>query len=82
MKPGGLLGPGPKHWRPLAYVLAFVALAAMSVVYTRHVQQQSERKWCEFITTLDDAWSSTPPQSALGRQVAASLHKLRDEFGC
>lgn len=75
--------PSQPVWQSLAALFAVVALlAAGGMFYTNHVAQESERKWCEFIVTLDDAWSSTPPQSALGRQVAASLHKLRDEFGC
>lgn len=69
-------------WSRLVFAVTVILLVAAGVWYTNRTARESERKWCEFITVLDDAWSSTPPQSPLGRQVAASLHKLRDDFGC
>jgi hypothetical protein len=84
--------------QPVWYIVAAIAASMLAVAlagltYTSHVQRQadrrhdqivrdSERKWCEFVVVLDDAWSATPPQSPLGRQVAASLHTLRIDFGC
>lgn len=63
-------------------LVSVVVLSTAGMYYTNRETRESERKWCEFITVLDDAWSSTPPQSALGRAVAASLHRLRADFGC
>jgi hypothetical protein len=84
--------------QPVWYIVAAIAASMLAVslagiTYTNHVQRQadrrhdqivrqSEQKWCSFVVVLDDAWSSTPPQSPLGRQVAATLHKLRSDFGC
>jgi hypothetical protein len=72
----------PVWYSLLAMLVSMVVLTTAGIVYTNRATRESERKWCEFITVLDDAWSSTPPQSTLGRAVAASLHKLRTDFGC
>lgn len=77
----------------LFYALSILAVIVAGVSYTNYVQREadrrhdqivrdSERKWCEFIVVLDDAWSSSPPQSPLGRKVAVALHKQRVDFGC
>ena len=75
--------PSQPVWQSLAALFVVVVLlGGGGIWYTDRTARESERKWCEFITVLDDAWSSAPPQSALGRAVAASLHKLRGDFGC
>lgn len=75
--------PSQPVWYSLvAMLVSVVVLSGAGMYYTNRETRESERKWCEFITVLDDAWSSTPPQSALGRSVAASLHRLRADFGC
>lgn len=92
------MGPGPEIPARLRDVLITAIMSMLLVggtgyLYTNHVQRQadarhdqlvreSERKWCKFVAPLDDAWSSTPPQSALGRTVATALHDIRAEFGC
>jgi hypothetical protein len=75
--------PSQPVWQSLVALFATVVLlAGGGIWYTERTARESERKWCEFITVLDDAWSSSPPQSVLGRAVAASLHKLRTDFDC
>lgn len=61
---------------------AVVAIALAGVVYTSYVQRQSERKWCSVVSTLDDAYRETPPATAPGRNLAASIADLRRELGC
>jgi hypothetical protein len=70
-------------------VLAFVAVMAMGVMYVRHVDREAEqrereadRRWCELLVTMDDAYGSTPPQTELGRRIATAMHQLRTDFGC
>jgi hypothetical protein len=69
-------------WAPFVYAVGLVLAVILSVWYTGYAQRQSEQKWCEFVVVLDDAWSSTPPQSPLGRRVAVAMHELRTDFGC
>jgi hypothetical protein len=72
---------------PLWYVLAAVMVSmlltsAAGLIYTNHVQRQSEQRWCGLVTTLDDAYRATPPQTPTGRDVAARIAALRTDLGC
>lgn len=80
-------------WSLLVSFLSAVAVSVAGVVYTglsqsenneRIHQQQVEnnRQWCELLSTLDIAYSSTPPQSELGRKVANAIHQLSQSFDC
>lgn len=70
-------------WRFLAvsFVAAIVAAAA-SMLYTNHAAHESERKWCGVVSTMDDAYRDTPPQTPTGRKIAADIARLRADFGC
>lgn len=77
--------------RPVVYslVMIFVCLAAMIVfiyLFTESAIKRSEadnnRKWCDLVSTLDDAYTANPPQTPTGRQVASQIHFLRVDFGC
>jgi len=63
--------------------LLFAILAAAgSILYTNRAARESEQKWCGIVSTLDDVYSSTPPQTPVGKDMAEQLRKLRDDFGC
>lgn len=77
----------------LITLLSAVIVSVSGVVYTGvtqsknneelHQQQiENNRQWCELLTPLDNAYSSTPPATQLGRNVAAAIHKLRQSFEC
>jgi len=72
-----------RSWELLAVsmVCAFLAAAA-SMAYANRVARDSERKWCNIVATLDDAYRETPPQTPAGRKFAADVHRLRGDFGC
>lgn len=72
-----------RSWELLAvsFVCAFLAAGA-SMVYANKVARDSQRQWCGVVTTLDDAYQVTPPQTPAGRKIAADIARLRDEFGC
>lgn len=68
-----------------AVVVAFIAcaaIAAASVFYAAHVQRESDRKWCSLVITMDDAYRQTPPTTAPGKNLAASIAELRRKLGC
>jgi hypothetical protein len=63
------------------------------IIYTNKVQRQadkrneqlrieSEQKWCDVVSTLDNAYKVNPPQSTLGKTLASDMAKLVHEFHC
>jgi len=67
----------------LVMVLFFAVLVgAGSVVYSNHVAAESQRKWCSLISTMDEAYSATPPTTEIGRKLARDIKSLRAEFDC
>jgi hypothetical protein len=73
--------------RSLWYALCAAFLSALvgsvaAIQYADHTRRESERKWCSVVTTLDDAYHSTPPQTPIGRKIAADLARLRRDLGC
>lgn len=74
--------PVPLWYALLAVLLSVLAISLATLAYTAHVRREADRRWCGLIGALDDAYSATPPQSELGRQVAAELARLRQQFDC
>lgn len=69
------------QWLAVSFVCAFLA-AGLSMAYANRVARESERKWCNIVSTMDDSYAQTPPQTPAGRRIAADIAKLRTEFGC
>lgn len=57
-----------------------VGTVVVNVAYTRHVQAQSDRRWCDLMDSLDQP--SVPATSERGRRVQQQIHRLRLELGC
>lgn len=66
----------------LSLVVACVVIAGVSVQYANYVDRKSNQRWCDLLSTLDDAYKSSPPQSPAGEKVAADIARLRKDFGC
>jgi hypothetical protein len=69
----------------------FVGSLVGSVAYTRHVQQNADRRqaelrheqdqrWCPLLATLDQP--EVPASTERGRAVQQQIHTLRIESGC
>ncbi|MEV4212911.1 hypothetical protein [Micromonospora sp. NPDC049662] len=70
-------------WRVLvAVLLAAFASSAVSIIYSNEAARQSERRWCGVVSTLDDAYRQTPPQTPAGLKIARDIRQLRADFGC
>lgn len=80
-------------WMLLVSFCSALFVSVSTVIYTgvnqaknnEKIQQQqieNNRQWCELLTTLDNAYSTLPPQSELGKKIATSIHKLRKDFEC
>lgn len=62
--------------------LCGIAITTGALVYMKHVDNESNRKWCDIAITLDEGYKKIPPQSEVGRRIAADMHKLRNDFEC
>lgn len=79
----------PAWWTLAVSVALLIVLGVGGVLYTnRTVSQQdkleraNDQRWCKLLTTLDEAYRATPPQSPTGQRLAADIHNLRSELGC
>lgn len=66
-----------------------IAFVIIGYLYIGHVQQQADkrndervREICGLIRVLDDAYLHTPPQTQVGKNVAAEMHAYRLKLGC
>lgn len=71
------------HWWSLAVVyFTLLVIAVGNVVYTQHVDHESNRKWCELIMSLDNAYKEAPPQTPTGIKIAQDVARLRVNLDC
>lgn len=43
---------------------------------------ESDRRWCDLMAALDDAYKQNPPTTPAGLDIASKVHKLRVDLGC
>lgn len=60
----------------------FVGALVLSVGYTRHVQHQSDQRWCPLLTIVDRPNPARAPQTPDQVQARQTLHQLRLDLGC
>lgn len=78
------------RWAALtAVVLSMFLLTAAGFFYIGYIDNQREasereadRRWCTLLVTLDEAYSTVPPTSELGRRVAGAIHTLKVDLKC
>lgn len=51
-----------------------------TLVYASQIDRNSNKEWCELLMELDDAYSTTPPTTELGRKVATAINHLHEKF--
>ncbi len=73
----------------LVTMLAAIAAGVNSVLYANRVGRVAEqhadqdaRKLCAIVVTLDNAYRQIPPTTAIGRQLADGMRRLRHDLGC
>ncbi|MEU9839749.1 hypothetical protein AB0C69_11065 [Actinomadura sp. NPDC048032] len=67
-------------WSVAIVTVSALLVAGACVFYTNQQQRQSDRRWCELLTTLDQP---TPaPTTARGREIQRQIHRLRLDLGC
>jgi hypothetical protein len=67
-------------WSLVMVVVTAVCVAGACIVYTNHVQQRSDQRWCDLLASLDQP--GQPPTTERGRQIQEQLHELRSEMRC
>lgn len=74
-------------------VLACIFMLGANVLYTNHVNHESEirnarqaeqiaRAWCAFIIPLDDRYKANPPKTDEDVRVAGNIRALRVSYAC
>lgn len=53
-----------------------------SAAAEREADRRNDARWCALLVPLDEAYTATPPQTQTGRDVAAAIHRLRQQHGC
>lgn len=63
--------------------VSMVALTAANILYTNHVAQQSERRWCGVLAVYHQAYADNPPPTTqAGKDIKTQLERLYTDFGC
>lgn len=65
----------------LALVGILVALS-INLFYTKYTQQQSDRRWCALIVSLDDRYRAIPNPAPEATAFQRRIHDLRQGLGC
>lgn len=76
--------PIPKSiwYSVIASYVSGILITISMFVYTNYIDDQSNRRWCTIVVTLDDTYKQTPPLTEVGKKIAESIHDLRIEFDC
>ncbi|GAB2951801.1 hypothetical protein GCM10027280_45240 [Micromonospora polyrhachis] len=72
----------PLWYTLLAVVVSVLVTAAAALVIADRAARESERRWCDVITTMDEAYRVAPPQTEIGQRLARDLAALREDFDC
>lgn len=59
----------------LILLVTTILLAAGGYGYTRHVQRESDQRWCALVSTLDQRGYDDP-------RLQQQIHELRMRLGC
>lgn len=71
-----------RWWRGVVVGVYVLAAPSLAIGVSAYNQRQSEKAWCEIISTLDDAYRVTPPTTPVGIRLAAAMHDLRSRYHC
>lgn len=66
----------------LASYVSVVLMTALVLVYANQIDKNSNRTWCEFLTTIDDGFKANPPQAEAAKKISIAVRKQRVDFEC
>lgn len=76
-----------RRWWLMVVALVYVVLApTVSIAISSYNQRQSEKAWCDVVSTLDDAYRNpdpgSPPLTARGKKIADGISRVRVQYHC
>lgn len=64
-----------------AFIAVIISTILVNIAVTWAVVRESERKWCELVSTLDEGYSApvtgAPAPSPRGAKIGRDIHDLR-----
>lgn len=71
-------------WYLLAAIyVSMLAVVAVAIVYTNHVADQNNARWCGILRAYHDAYAGNPaPTTPAGKDIRDQLEQLYSDFGC
>lgn len=73
--------------RVIAYMVAIAFTSTLigsgaSLAVAWRANEESDKKWCSVVVTLDNAWHEAPPTTKSGKNLAADISALRKSLHC
>lgn len=75
-----MIRPSIYWW--VALLLSSLTTGFVAIVIAQRSNAEGQRKWCQVVVTLDDAYREKPPTTESGRNFAGSIAQLRHDLGC
>lgn len=71
-------------WYLLLVIFASqLALTLASVMWSSHVADQNNRRWCGILAAYHDAYAGNPPPTTpVGRDIRDQMEQLYTDFQC
>ena len=70
-------------WKALVVYASMILLTAASTVYSYNTNLQSDRKFCELIMNVNDAYAGAPePATDLGKKLKQNYIDLERSLEC
>lgn len=70
-------------WRVAVLYVTMLALTGVSIFYSYNTNLQSDRKFCEIVMNINDAYAQSPePQTELGMKLRQNYIDLERSLNC
>lgn len=70
-------------WRVAVLYITMVVLTSVSIFYSYHTNLQSDRKFCEIVMNINDAYeASEEPRTELGKKLRKNYADLERSLNC
>ena len=69
-------------YRDVAVLASSIVVSIVALLFALHAVDQSERKWCDIVTSLNAAYTQQPPSTPTGVEVARRIADLSRSLEC
>lgn len=66
----------------VAAFLSMLIMTASSIQWANYIDRRSNQRWCELVVLFNTEYRENPPTTVLGKQIAAAMLVLQDDFSC